>query len=246
MYKTGVNVLTPLTIVAMIVTCSLSLADSSQVEIIELSARQKQALLDAPPRYIASRGHPVVDNAIQNGIADSIRVERLGDSTLEAGADPAGPSNISTHQGWVFYKPVRLSTTREYHPAVLCISQDIDMTWIACQDESWTMVQTPSTTGVIRLDGSLSDELIEEALQFVDGIELVSKRDNSPITAESIHHIVGSMHPGDSQQQGDNDNSVRLFARTGVDGDWDAIDLVRNTAADGASVFELEEFRSGQ
>jgi hypothetical protein len=95
-------------------------------------------------------------------------------------------------------------------------------------------------TRSIRLEGRLSDEGIEAALQYVDQLNLISKRDNSPISADSIHHIVGLSNPHEN-----GDGGARLFSRTQVEGYWDAIDLMRISASDEEPIYELENFRSG-
>lgn len=211
------------------------------LEIVELSAEDRDALLAAPQTAMNHPGPTELGEAIHIGTIENIKVDRSTEKITGQIAAEIGRDAITTYQGWIRYTPVVVSDSREYRPVILCVSQDEKITWIHCQDESWTKVQTSTMKNPVRLDGRLPDAVVEEALAYVDRLGLVSKRDNSTITANSIHHIVGK---GPEGHEGD--DIVRLFSRTQVTGYWDTIDLSHERGPDGASIFELEDFRSGQ
>lgn len=211
------------------------------LEIVELSAEDRDALLAAPQTALNHPGPTELGEAIRIGTIENIKVDRSTEKFTGEIAAEIGSDTITTYQGWIRYTPVVLSDSREYRPVILCVSQDEKITWIHCQDESWTKVQTSTMKNPVRLDRRLPDTVVEQALAYVDRLGLISKRDNSTITANSIHRIVGK---GPEGHEGD--DIVRLFSRTQVAGYWDAIELRDTLDSSGASVFELEDFKSGQ
>lgn len=212
-------------------------ADYPCPEVVELTAEGQGVLLDAPERVMNQAPSVELGKAIRVGTIESVKVDSITKNVTEEVAERIGSDTLTTYQGWIRYTPVVVSDSRLYRPIVLCVSQSKEVEWNHCQDHSWTRVQTATMERSIRLDGKMSDALVEEALAFIDHLGLTSKRDNSTITANSIHHIVGTEYEI---------FGIRLFSKTQVEGYWDTIELGHTLDSSGASVFELAEFKSGQ
>lgn len=205
-------------------------------EIVDLSVEDREELVAAPEKVMNTPPTVELSEAIQVGAIKNLKVEKFSEEVPTEVAAQIKRNTVTTYQGWIRYAPVVLSDSREYQPIVLCVSQDEEVTWGHCQDESWTKVQTSAMGRPVRLDGKLSDKLVEEALLFVGQLGLVSQIDNSTITANSIHHMVAKAFDA---------GGIRLFSRTQVRGYWDTIEVSYDLDENGAATFHLKEFRSG-
>lgn len=102
------------------------------VELAELSEVDQAALKAAPATTMKRPLSSELDEAIRSRSIDTIKIQLVRDKINGEVVDEFPP----TYQGWIYYKPTKLSNGTPYAPAVLCVSQSIPINWFHCQDAS--------------------------------------------------------------------------------------------------------------
>lgn len=166
--------------------------ETERVE-IKLNDTQRQALLLAPHQVMNFPPSDDIKRVILAADVQEISAERVTQTYI--GNDPERRSaGVSSWVGAnIHYAPVRYSPTRVYWPKVRCVSREHTQSWSYCQDESWIRLKTDAMEKPIQFQGELSDELVEQALQFIDEQQIVSPRDGEIITSARVFRIM--THP---------------------------------------------------
>ena len=123
-----------------IVACSSEPGDQRRVwedetgivELVELSEADQAALKAAPATTMKRPLSSELDEAIRSHSIDGIKIQLVRDKIDGEVVDKFPP----TYQGWIYYKPTKLSDGTPYAPAVLCVSQSIPIDWFYCDDTS--------------------------------------------------------------------------------------------------------------
>ena len=204
------------------------------IETVELSADERSALLAAPGLHMNEPPSAELSEAIRAGTIENLKVERITGKVIAEVAEEIGRDTVTSYQGWIRYTTVIQSASRLLRPVVLCISEDALSTWVHCQDESWTRLQTVGMANPIKFNGDLSDAEVIEVFDAIDNAALVSTTDDQPVTPEKIYQIIKYAHAG---------NRVNVYVRTAKKGFTDVIYLAREGSNNGGSKFVVSEYR---
>lgn len=202
-------------------------------ETVEISKTDREALLAAPRKSMGGQLSAELTEAINAGTVAKVTVDRYIERFTGAAADDVGRDVVTTYQGWIRYTPVARTDSRLFRPMVLCISQDIEISWDHCQDESWLQFQSANMLSPIRLNGDLEDDDVTQIFALIDDAALISKNSGQPLTSDGISHVTEIPNP---------DYSVIVAVRySKEDCKTEFVYLTRTTDSVGRSVFEISE-----
>lgn len=202
-------------------------------ETVEISKADRDALLAAPRKYMGQPPSAELTEAIHAGTVAKVRVDRTIEKFTGAAADDVGRDAIITYQGWIRYTPVAQTESRLFRPMILCVSQDQEINWVHCQEESWLQFQTANMVGPIRLNGELEDKHVTQIFALIDNAALISMNTGQPLISDGISHVTKLPNP---------DAPVIVAVRSSKeDCDSDFIYLTHTTDLQGQSVFEISE-----
>ena len=167
------------------------------MENVGLPAEERDALVAAPHSFLHKLRPLELREAIHLGTIDSIRVDKITEKPSDEDVERLGRDPLITYQGWIRYSTVVLSTSRLYHPIVLCVSQGVEINWVHCQDHSKIQLQTKRMQKPITFHGDLSDEQVDQIFDAIDDAKIISTKINEPWTSDNIYRIRGGPHHTD-------------------------------------------------
>lgn len=227
-----------LTIILSIVFANVGMSAESARDIegpvtVEISKADREALLAAPRKFMGQPPSAELFEAIDAGTVADVRVDRSIERLTGTAAVDVGRDVITTYQGWIRYTPVTQSESRLFRPMVLCVSQDVEINWAHCQDESWLQFESANMLSPIRLNGELEDTDVAQIFALIDNTALISKNTGQPLTSDGISHVTKTPNP---------DYSVIVAVRySKEDCETEFVYLTQTTDSIGRSAFEISE-----
>lgn len=202
-------------------------------ETVEISKADREALVAAPRKLLGQQLSAELTEAIKAGTVANVTVDRSIERFTGAAADDVGRDEITTYVGRIRYASVAQTESRLFRPMVLCVSQDVQINWAHCQDESWLQFQSANMLSPIRLNGELDDSDVKQIFALIDNAALISKNPGQPLTSDGISHVTKVPNP---------DAPVVVAVRySNADCESDLIYLTHTTDSKGRSVFEMSE-----